>query len=469
MINSKTLFDNFESNGFWWLPENPEKRISGKIFFDSKKEIRLDLLGAFQEITSFGRNEIYRPEIILGLTEDGKLCTLLTTTQIKSKFSFPGIITSLFSAKYLFIGIHFETKDSILFSSILVNYTYLEEWMNIKPIQTQYEFINDKFSKITSTYSYPTRFEIDVPCINAKICSDFGFNKREDFYRSINWNHTSFIKIIPNQIKDFEWFLDIVYSFQELLTLFIGEPVYQRDIKAIINIEDNNDKNKRIYIQIFFSQSERTIKDKIEPEDMITNLSFVAKYLPKIFENWFQKSSIFRPVCSLFFGTFFNKKTYIEFHFLGLMQAIESYHRTIENGKYVEEDKYQEYYNIILDSIPKEIPNDLKNSLKSRLKYGNEHSLRKRVKDTLKNLHEETIKTIFPNLKDFSNQIIDTRNYLTHYSEELREKALQSSELFYVTQRLTALITLLLLKQMGMPEQDIIQGIKTSKKFSLII
>ena len=55
----------------------------------------------------------------------------------------------------------------------------------------------------------------------------------------------------------------------------------------------------------------------------------------------------------------------------------------------------------------------------------------------------------------FVTSIIDTRNYLTHYSDELKEGALEGAELHNANLRLRILIMIFLFKELGLDEEKI--------------
>jgi hypothetical protein len=46
---------------------------------------------------------------------------------------------------------------------------------------------------------------------------------------------------------------------------------------------------------------------------------------------------------------------------------------------------------------------------------------------------------------------VDTRDYYTHWIPDLRDKALRAEELFYATNRLIAMMEILLLQDLGFP------------------
>ena len=55
----------------------------------------------------------------------------------------------------------------------------------------------------------------------------------------------------------------------------------------------------------------------------------------------------------------------------------------------------------------------------------------------------------------FINRVVDTRNYLTHYDKNLREKAVDGEQLYYVTQQLKIVIVICLLSELGFKFKEI--------------
>jgi len=122
----------FEYKGTWWLPDKPEKRVSGTLTFTPNKEANLDLMGSFKDIKNKNKSEILEPEIILGVSSDGKYITLYKCLETNSTTSFPGFQTSSrFLANLVFEGVHFQKSEDISFKSISVHYLHLDEWVNI--------------------------------------------------------------------------------------------------------------------------------------------------------------------------------------------------------------------------------------------------------------------------------------------------------------------------------------------------
>ena len=42
------MMDKFEYEGIWWLPDKPEKQVSGTLRFTPNEGVILDLIGSFK-------------------------------------------------------------------------------------------------------------------------------------------------------------------------------------------------------------------------------------------------------------------------------------------------------------------------------------------------------------------------------------------------------------------------------------
>ena len=86
------MIKEFEYKGIWWLPDNPEKRISGTLRFTPNEGAILDLIGSFKDIKNI--NKTLEPEIVLGISSNGKNITLYKCIEKKLSISSPGFQTS---------------------------------------------------------------------------------------------------------------------------------------------------------------------------------------------------------------------------------------------------------------------------------------------------------------------------------------------------------------------------------------
>ena len=168
----------------------------------------------------------------------------------------------------------------------------------------------------------------------------------------------------------------------------------------------------------------------------------------QIINKWFEQKELLEPVLNLYFSNIYNTKQYLTTKFLNLIQALESFHRRIYNGKYIDDDEFVTVYDGLLKNIPESVSKDFFESLKSKLEHLHEYSLQKRIKDILnscKPYHE----LILDDKKSFIEDVKNTRNYLTHYDEKLKSKAKTSADLYVLNIQLRLVLELCILIQLG--------------------
>jgi len=137
-----------------------------------------------------------------------------------------------------------------------------------------------------------------------------------------------------------------------------------------------------------------------------------------------------------------------------MTQAIEAYHRHKFEGKYLSDKDYKPIYNRFKEIIKVlDIEDSFKDALKSKLKYGNEYSLRKRLKDLFVKYRDIT-QNFIKDEDNFVNRIVDTRNYLTHYDKKLKNIA-EGRDLYRITQKLKKILQICLLSELGFIKEEI--------------
>jgi len=171
-------------------------------------------MGIFEE----GRKLGHRPELINGISEDGKRITLYQCSRFERTFSSNTYETSRYDALYMFIGKHFNCVEDLKFESISCVLANFDLWVGAygfkkidandetRKIDIEYERPQDLEFKVTGTINLAIRFNVEYPLgkrrskamitqtTGAKIWSNAGTTKFEDL---------------------FEWF----QSFQRLMTL----------------------------------------------------------------------------------------------------------------------------------------------------------------------------------------------------------------------------------------------------------
>ncbi|HOV32941.1 MAG TPA: hypothetical protein PLX23_06225 [Candidatus Hydrogenedens sp.] len=239
------------------------------------------------------------------------------------------------------------------------------------------------------------------------------------------------------------------------------EPVYPLAIEGITEINKRiipiNSDSSPCYppVKIFYRLMNIPKAYKsLSPYNMLFTLTDISDRFETFLKNWFDKADLLEPFYNLYFGILYNPPTNPRPRFLSLIQAVESFHRRKFGGQYLKKEDYNKIYEVLTKAIPDDVVCDLKERLKEYLKYGNEFSLRKRLKGIFKE-YQEILNKFIENQNAFIELVINTRNYLTHHDEELRESAANSKEITSLTERLKMLAEICLLTELEFSSEEI--------------
>jgi len=447
------MIEEFEYKGIWWLPDRPKEQIAGILRFTPNEGAILDLIGSFKDIKDMSK--VFEPEFILGISTNGENITLHKCLEIKSSFSIPGIPTSSFHANLVFIGAHFHRLEDIKFKSMSVHYLHLEEWANISGFD---ENLWDKEGVLTVRYKSPEPFQANISDeLKISIKSQATEMSLSVAPKQATIKEKTEIKVETSEDKPFEDYRKIMAHIQNFLTLAVTELVHPTAIQGITSLNEEMMNNKTHYppVKIVYRLPDIPKPPKTLLEsDMLFTFGDISDRFEVFLKKWFEKADLLQPVYDLYFGTLYNPHMYLEHRFLSLIQAIESLHRRIHGGQYLPNEEYKDVYNALLSAIPDRVPTELKERLKEYLKYGNELSLRQRLKGVFDKYHE-TLNAFIEDKKAFIQKVVDTRNYLTHYDEDLEERAASGADLYHLTQKLKLLLEICLLTELGFSSAEI--------------
>lgn len=438
-----TMIEEFEYTGLWWLPETPEKQICGTLRFTPIEGAVLELMDSF--IDAKTKVRIGLPEVIIGRSSYGKDITLYKC-RLKSYSGFQ----ESFRADVVFIGAHFQKSEDIKFKSIDVHYSHLDEWTNISGfVDIQYP----RDGEVVIKYKRPDPIKVSIndDCEISIIIQPEEYPSHHIVQKEVTIKQKTYIKIKTSGEKSFEEYEEIMYQIQNFLSLGVWrEPVHPLTIRGI------TEANKEVEISYELIDIPKVDKT-ILPMDMLFTFGDIFDRFDVFLRNWFKqaKPSELKPTHDLYFGTLYIPLMYRESHFLSLAQAVESFHRRKYRGKYLSDGDYKEIPGVLVNAIPLAVKKDFKNSLENKLKYSNEFSLRKRLKEIFDEYQHEIPGVFIKNKGTFIDNVVDTRNYLTHYDKDLKERAASGNAIFHLTQELKMLLEICLLSELGFSSEEI--------------
>lgn len=440
-LDDLSLSDSFEVFGHWWLPEAIGDKVPGTLSFSPSSGAVLVLQGIFnhpdlKDATRFFTGMAFQAELVYGEQPDGRQITLYRV------FVKHIGVTSSFNCLYILAGSHIGPESVQKPATVLFSFENIEEWSCApllqaerasSPDRTSYSFTNKSLQLLTVTKS-ETHPELELfgNTISSLTRNDATF-ERKVFFRTSLENS----EVIP--------MLEFVHEIGQLLTIFIGVPTTLVKLRYFAQPDEE--------VNVFFERARQTLTKKISSHDMPFTLPDLGNFAAPLFSAWLTSMTLMRSVYSTFFSTLFNDASFIDTKFQSLAQALEGLHRRTSEGKYLDANEYSEIGNHLIAAIPNNVSSDLRQRLKNTIKYGNEFSLRKRLKDMINGLDVRTREILKIDHPSFQSDMVDARNYYAHLDEASKPSCVSDNKtLYYMNQRLSALFLILALKKLGMPE-----------------
>lgn len=472
--------ESFEFPGVWWIPADPDQtKYYGPLYFDPKNGGKLTLTTdeikedhPFFDITS----RLCIP-IVHGKM-DGRKVTLTRcyqqfwSGQNRDNARDANTQTILIWTDTVFLGVHFESLIDIKFTWMSVSYTNLDQWLGkerfaidndgkpyMKPFERVLVAVRDdlkiSFSrapfKEIGTYQSPYS-EVLVAEIATNESMPYMTRTTE------NWNNDdAFFSYIDRYLRDF-------------LNLVTGEPNYPFNISAASPYDCKQ------LVKVFYRIPgyDEDASHRVEVSFTFA-YQFIASKFAIYLRSWIEMSMALRPTLDLYFKQYYQSQIDVETQFSILIQSMEAFHRRKYGNSYLEPNDYQNLCEKISTEINKLVNTNfiqswakgevdsknvdaLKQKLLNSVKYGNDYSLRKRLKSIREDVLQDNIylvDALLENYSVFMHRAIETRNYLAHRLAERNPNVLHDSEYTEYVRKLRKLLRLCFLVEMGFTPEEI--------------
>ena len=441
--------EEYNKSGYFWLPENEDKRIPGVLTISDGGEIELEVVGLFDESIEAlnGEDDLTR---IIGHVEKDGLITLENCFYKKKNIAFGGISKSLVHVNKAISGVAYDKGELATFNTVSFSIEGINEWVGISGISVSYS--NDYK---TASISYTPQKEIVFSLIDDfKLHIVFGYTLPG--YPNITEakiTHQTYFKLSSSVAKELPEFINILHRITYLLCLAVDATVTISKVTATSNdiiIDVSEDIKRPAILKLYYpSLPFSEVVPKIDIHRMLFQFSDIHENAELVFNNWLNAYSVIRPSLDLYFSAITGSHKYLNGRFLALAQGLETYHRRTSTDTLMEKAKFRKLVASLLWMCPKEH----RKWLRGRLYHGNEINLGQRIKRII-----EPYKSYMGNGRQRNKiirGIVNTRNYLTHYSEELEKDSVKGSDLRILCQKMEAIFQLHLLQQLGFKELEI--------------
>lgn len=509
------MFEEFVSLGKWWLPNNPEVVVPGKLSFSPESGATLELIGSlyssqFEEIGQVEDiafpNEIFPIEgesnlisgvqldfikpkeiIILGLLDNNEEITLYRCSGRIKNFEFVKGIPSLsFNVEYVFRKIHFEDEQDIKLKSISVQYSHLEKWIGKSGIQA---FVSQEENKIWISYQPPSNIHLtkignlDLDITFSPIyVNPFDFYFGATYYKA-NIEQKTYLTIQNSCNQPIDDCINLLISFRDFLSFAMtkatsvieiagkADVIYTKPVQQANGAFTLEEEVRETQVIIMFGlwNSTKSSEIKLSPNEMLFLFSDVENNLGSVFETWINKRGVYESVFDLLMITMYTPSLYLHYGFLNIIQALEAYHTSKYEGSYQDRKVYEKglckKFLEVLKNFPSEsvnpengISDEFRNALKGKLKSQTRFTLETRLKEILSDVFSLLPNNFIGSVEDrelFSRRASETRNALTHHDKEKRKQAARGQELFQLFHTLTVILQTCLLRELNLTDESI--------------
>jgi len=403
-------------------------------------------------------NKFEKFDYIFGQTDEGEKLTLINCNVMNVSWGGGGVTNVKIFTNTIFIGFWLPKKPLKNLLSLTVRFNNLPEWLGAERSGFTINHKN-KFTELDIKYKQHKELKVNIS-------NDLSVNLNQhlltiplkpDPISGISVNESFDIQIKVTKPKTFEYLYRLMEHLQYYFS--VAQLSYEKPINIYIEKyhKDNGKNDKRWkYARVLYSKSLYNRADKkIKQHEMLFTYLHIEYMFERSLKQWIKKEQVLRISLILYIIANYRNNRSLESRFLGLIQALEVFHRKRKKGKYIDDEKFNKnIYVPLVNAIPKDVPDDFRNSIKGKLKYLHEYSLLKRIK-SICNEHKDVLSNIVPGYESKLTKIVDYRNLLTHFPRNLKYDDKTIKDILLCSDLISLILELSYLKEIGFTKDKI--------------
>lgn len=439
------LLTSFEREGLWWTLAESQQRLAGTLRYHPFNGCTLDVLGQLRTTQEAWAHPSQGPSVIHGITKDGRKVTLFQNLPKTFSLRAPGLSTETYFPQFAFIGELIDCPASFAARRCEFTLTNLEEWLGHRPFKLHHTGGDRPELKVTLRLPEPERFVL--PHASAILESTASYQTHGGGIREFRVEAPSWFILETKHPRTLQQHLGVIARLRNLMALCLGEPSY---ISSIILRNEGRESDSQnggdLRIECLFRQNPKPIPPYVrELRSFISIVDFGAS-AGSVLNNWLILYDEIQPSLDILFAVL-HSEMYLDVRFLLAAQAAEVLHRRLWSGTYVDDTHYRDIERRLIAAIPNDISPDFQKKLKGILRYGNELSLRRRLKELIQSIAETA--NIRHLDSPFINAVVDTRNYLTHYDRSSERNAKEGQELHDLYAKIILMISIVIFMKLN--------------------
>jgi hypothetical protein len=373
---ARGIYRSLSLKGEWWLPLTPDRRVPGVLTHDIKAGTTLELWGSAVDVANIEAARALGMMTVHGHSIDGHIVSLfdafigeLTSSDITHK------MRQSFVVNTILLGAHVVGPDAPAVRQYIVATDQLASWIGKSPFAA--------FTAASGAGQPLVSQELfRVPLANGVELMCHSVMTREMTVDSMNWSLTPLLTLAAGAPMPLSVMGAMFGEVRDVFCALVGHAV--NDVEIAAELEGGG------RVEIIMSVSDEAPPAAISPFRILAPYRSVGEHLAPLFSYLWGTGEAFRKPINLAVGSYFDRAAMPRLDFLVLTQAMESLCREAYPGTVLDQALYDSLVSDFGAAMTtRQVGNDAKQALKARMKYGNELSLRTRLKKFATNLPME--------------------------------------------------------------------------------
>lgn len=494
------LHESAEWRGFWWLPDDPEKKCPGFLKYDPHKGIDLTLIGGFNDViweevgsgmrTSSGETRGF--PVIHGLCAGDKEITLLDaygagSTTFGLGFG-SGPSEQTVHASQALIGIHLSNPDEEVFSRLQCSIEDTLAWsgsdaitaemkldderkrftgdgtITLKPVDDLTASVAGIDYSLTHWLTLPTYDHTRIGSrgrVDDKPVFSLRFQERSSLHSGTRQMHAlvDLLALATGRNPALLWMTLQVPSAHQTCpcgTAFSGK---DREVLRQWGIPHKPEecpevRPRQVDLYSLGRGTGHPDAKAVDAHSMVFTLSDIPfdEVLPK----WLEVREQFQAPCNILIAARYSKETYVEASVITAVAAAEAFHKELKEAPPISPEVMEDLIAKAVDAVPEERKRWIKNVIPRG------HSLRQRLDRLAERMPDSCRDRLLPDPARWAQAASRARNSLSHSGKsEVDVMAL------YAVMRVTRAVVLVnILLELGLHEDRILKALTDNSELS---
>lgn len=441
--------EHVEYLGKWWI-ESRERSWSGRFTFTPEQGGMLELHGAHGDFP-----EPPSPDeltLMFGETIDGKAITLAGCVQTRASSHNPGGVEVDFDVRFALVGAWFDSLDEIAFDRFDFRLSGLDEWAGVSGFDVTHEA-----DRTTISYAAPQPILL-AAAQDVSLRLDFsgGGLTMTNPLLAVELSQKTRMSLRSESPLPLERLVERLHQVRNFFCFAARLRVDLSDVKTVVEVDVLRGgevvRKQPAMISVFYRTD--AVPQAPQPQERRRMLFRLEDCPDAVAEhpltNWLAQNDFLGPVYDLYLLGLYAPRTHVEFVYLSLTEGLEALH----SRKFPHYDLPKDGHAARMKAILESAPPEWRDWLADRLGPSNKATFRAGLRDLVATLPPTLIERV-GDADSFTQLVSWTRNYLTHWTPALEQKAAKGEKLVKLTFALRLVLEALLMLEVGFSRNDI--------------